>query len=287
MRALSVAAADAARHGCAAENGREPQLVAAGNEDAVGVIQLVDDLLAKALFALGDRHGHRLGAHRFEQLQVHGPGVIQLRRRGNDQDTRILHATEFDEAGEYLAVLAASLGAADRDAALADTAALADQGYRVLAFAFGEGGPRLAPGGVPAEPAGMTFLGFTGMIDPLRPGVVDARAAGGVGCNAATPRAEACDERSAEPEESAEDQPRRVGRRDEPSPLRQGRGEPDAERHSGETERGRQSAALTCHGPAERPADGDRRRRARAGLGVGQGRRQVDSSTGCSLSPSS
>jgi Ca2+-transporting ATPase len=73
-----------------------------------------------------------------------------------------------------------------RDAAPAHAAvmeAMTARGLRVLAFASGPAGPLPGKGGAPeppsaslpeASPSGLTFLGFTGMIDPLRPGVRQA-----------------------------------------------------------------------------------------------------------------
>ncbi len=51
---------------------------------------------------------------------------------------------------------------------------LARRGYRVLALADGALDQELTPGDTPAEPAGLRFLGFVGMIDPLRSGARDA-----------------------------------------------------------------------------------------------------------------
>lgn len=51
------------------------------------------------------------------------------------------------------------------------------QGSRVLALAEGTVPHPLDPSQTPPEPAHLTFLGFVGMIDPLRPGVRDAVAA--------------------------------------------------------------------------------------------------------------
>jgi magnesium-transporting ATPase (P-type) len=64
----------------------------------------------------------------------------------------------------------------------AHAASMADQGFRVLALARGLGGEDLDASQAPPEPQGLIFLGFVGMIDPLRPGVqkavVDCRLAG-------------------------------------------------------------------------------------------------------------
>ncbi len=53
---------------------------------------------------------------------------------------------------------------AGREAVLAHGRELAGRGLRVLAVAEG-------PGGDPADPRGLTFLGFVGIRDPLKPGV--------------------------------------------------------------------------------------------------------------------
>ena len=51
---------------------------------------------------------------------------------------------------------------------------LARKGYRVLALAQGKITEELGPSQIPKEPCNLEFLGFVGMIDPLRPGVRDA-----------------------------------------------------------------------------------------------------------------
>ncbi len=55
---------------------------------------------------------------------------------------------------------------------LAET--MGQQGYRVLALAEGTLPDQLAPAQTAPEPSDLTFLGFVGMIDPLRPGVHEA-----------------------------------------------------------------------------------------------------------------
>ena len=59
----------------------------------------------------------------------------------------------------------------------AEAEALAEQGYRLLALAEGDAPADLKQTKTPSEPTGLSFLGFVGMIDPLRPGVRDAVAA--------------------------------------------------------------------------------------------------------------
>jgi len=51
---------------------------------------------------------------------------------------------------------------------------MAKEGYRVLALAEGTVDADITPEEVPADPTGLTFLGFVGMVDPLRPGVQNA-----------------------------------------------------------------------------------------------------------------
>ena len=55
---------------------------------------------------------------------------------------------------------------------LAET--MGGQGYRVLALAEGTAPAELDPARAALEPSNLTFLGFVGMIDPLRSGVHDA-----------------------------------------------------------------------------------------------------------------
>lgn len=51
---------------------------------------------------------------------------------------------------------------------------MGQQGYRVLALAEGTSLAQLDPAQAAPEPSNLTFLGFVGMIDPLRPGTHDA-----------------------------------------------------------------------------------------------------------------
>lgn len=51
---------------------------------------------------------------------------------------------------------------------------MARRGFRVLAFADGRIEREIDPSMLPPEPSGLRFLGFTGMIDPLRQGVPEA-----------------------------------------------------------------------------------------------------------------
>ncbi len=51
---------------------------------------------------------------------------------------------------------------------------MAEQGYRVLALADGKPAQALTAEDVPTVPSALRFLGFVGMMDPLRPGAKDA-----------------------------------------------------------------------------------------------------------------
>lgn len=62
---------------------------------------------------------------------------------------------------------------ADRNELLERASMLAEQGYRVLALATGPA-PAVDASSAPSEPSGLEFLGFVGMIDPLRAGVREA-----------------------------------------------------------------------------------------------------------------
>jgi hypothetical protein len=84
-------------------------------------------------------------------------------------------------ASERVLAMCAWESESAHDAALTVAEAMAEQGYRVLALAEGVAPDTLDPSQTPAEPVELAFLGFVGMIDPLRPGVREAVAA----CHAA------------------------------------------------------------------------------------------------------
>jgi P-type Ca2+ transporter type 2C len=73
---------------------------------------------------------------------------------------RVLDMCRWDDATEHARLSA-------------EAAALAEQGFRVLGVAEGEQ-PGVDERSQPAEPSGLRFLGFVGMIDPLRDGVKQA-----------------------------------------------------------------------------------------------------------------
>lgn len=65
-------------------------------------------------------------------------------------------------------------GTVDVKAQLAVMNAMAGRGLRVLAFADGFIPEAIEPSAVPPQPSNLRFLGFTGMIDPLRSGTREA-----------------------------------------------------------------------------------------------------------------
>jgi len=67
--------------------------------------------------------------------------------------------------------------AQDHSISIEPAEAFAASGFRVLAVAQGSAPSDLDPSRIPAEPANLTFLGFVGMSDPLRPGAKEAVAA--------------------------------------------------------------------------------------------------------------
>jgi len=67
-----------------------------------------------------------------------------------------------------------ALSPAQQRDGLEQAAALAGQGLRVLALAEGTGLEPVAEQATPPEPKGLRWLGLLGLMDPLRPGVVEA-----------------------------------------------------------------------------------------------------------------
>ncbi len=121
---------------------------------------------------------HKLGRTREATLDT-WPALAQIpfepERKYAASFHRVDGATQVFVKGAPERVLDMCTGdEAQRDGAIAAAAELAQQGYRILAFAAGPSPVELRPGHLPPEPAGVTFLGFTCMIDPLRPGAREA-----------------------------------------------------------------------------------------------------------------
>lgn len=66
------------------------------------------------------------------------------------------------------------LDASELQSCEASALQLAEAGYRVIAFAVGDADPDQQPEDGHVSPENLCFLGFVGMIDPLRPGAVEA-----------------------------------------------------------------------------------------------------------------
>ena len=121
--------------------------------------------------------GQKLGYGRETALDAHAQ-VNEIPYESEHQ-----FAATFNEmAGEVRAcvkgaperVLPMCRDADDRSTLDAMAVEMASRGLRVLALAEGTGDEGANRSHAPAEPSSLTFLGFVGMIDPLRPGVREA-----------------------------------------------------------------------------------------------------------------
>lgn len=125
--------------------------------------------------------GHKLGLIREVELEA-APQVNEIPFEPERQYAATFHQLD----GEVRAAVKGApekvlpmcrLGEGAARGLLEQAESLAAQGYRVLALAEGpaEAGPSERE--TPAEPVGLSFLGFVGMIDPLRAGAGEAVAA--------------------------------------------------------------------------------------------------------------
>ena len=134
------------------------------------------DAVDVALLSLG----HKLGCERADALDSH-PQVNEIPFESEHQFAATFHGCPGGDAGVRVFVK----GAPERviamchdrldEAALEGIAlSLARRGFRVLALAEGDGAAGALESEAPPQPSGLSFLGFVGMIDPLRPGARDA-----------------------------------------------------------------------------------------------------------------
>ncbi|MCL4740600.1 MAG: HAD-IC family P-type ATPase [Phycisphaerales bacterium] len=134
-----------------------------------------------ALLALA----HKLGASRDDLIDRY-PEITRIDFEPERRYAASFHRTE-DGARVFVKgaperVLDMCAGVGDDDSLRRAAEDMARRGLRVLAIAEGDAPPSLDPSHAPPEPNGLRLLGFAGMIDPLRPGVVDAvRACGSAG----------------------------------------------------------------------------------------------------------
>lgn len=125
--------------------------------------------------------GHKLGWNHETTLDLH-PQVNEIPFEPEHQ-----FAASFNAHDDHVSVFvkgapervlamcsASGCGEFDRVQLEASTMRMAAQGYRILALAEGTLAEPIEPGDAPPVPAKLKFLGFVGMIDPLRPGVKDA-----------------------------------------------------------------------------------------------------------------
>ncbi|NQV23320.1 MAG: HAD-IC family P-type ATPase [Rhodopirellula sp.] len=121
--------------------------------------------------------GHKLGWIHEKALAAH-PQVNQI----PFESERQYAATYHNLGGQVRAFVKGApertlemCGEPDRKAErLKQAELMAARGYRVLALAEGDAPAGLTSDHAPPEPTELRFLGFVGMIDPLRPGVRDA-----------------------------------------------------------------------------------------------------------------
>ncbi len=123
---------------------------------------------------------HKLGQKR-EKLLEDFPQLSHI-----PYESERMYAASFhrDERGALVVVkgapervfdmCSAGLGHAERARLESVALRMAEAGLRVLAAAHGRVDAAMSPGDVPPTPSNLTLLGLAGMIDPLRPGVVEA-----------------------------------------------------------------------------------------------------------------
>ena len=125
--------------------------------------------------------GHKLGWNREATADRH-PQVNQIPFEPEHQFAASFNATEggvtvfVKGAPERIISMCSesSCGKFDKQELEAMAVQMAESGYRVLALADGALSEPLKSEELPPPPVGLRFLGFVGMIDPLRPGAIAA-----------------------------------------------------------------------------------------------------------------
>ena len=108
--------ADQLRDRRAAEDRREPELVAAGEEDAGGLLQALEPARLLAVAARVEvHHVDAARAELAEQLLVAAARLVRAARGRDHDDVGVVAAGDLHEAREDLRVVFLVLGAADRD----------------------------------------------------------------------------------------------------------------------------------------------------------------------------
>jgi len=119
--------------------------------------------------------GRKLDWTRESAIETH-PQVEQIPFESEQRFAATFHESEGETSvfvkGAPERILEMCSGVDRRE--LAAAGEMAQDGYRVLAIAEGTTDDELEPGEHPPEPSELTFLGFLGLIDPLRSGVETA-----------------------------------------------------------------------------------------------------------------
>ena len=116
MHTRRIAPPNALRHFGAAQRGRQPQLIAAGHEDSIGLIDVVQVFAGLTIFAGFERqHFGMAYAQPAKQFLVIAPGVVEFGGCRNNADARGLAAADIHEAIENLRIVEFFLGPANRD----------------------------------------------------------------------------------------------------------------------------------------------------------------------------
>jgi magnesium-transporting ATPase (P-type) len=121
--------------------------------------------------------GHKLGWQHEATLDAH-PQINEIPFESEHQFAATFNEVDGEPRvfvkGAPERVLAMCDGIQDRTTVESIALEMAESGLRVLALAEGDGHGGADPAHAPPEPSRLAFLGFVGMIDPLRPGVREA-----------------------------------------------------------------------------------------------------------------
>lgn len=121
--------------------------------------------------------GHKLGWQREASLDAH-PQLNEIPFESEHQFAATFNEIDGEVTvfvkGAPERVLSMCRDGNDKPELEAIALEMASRGFRVLALAEGNGDAGADRSQAPPEPADLTFLGFVGMIDPLRPGVREA-----------------------------------------------------------------------------------------------------------------
>ncbi len=121
--------------------------------------------------------GHKIGWLREATLDAH-PQINEIPFESEHQFAATFNEIDGDVRvfvkGAPERILAMCRDEEDRFKLEAMASEMASRGLRVLALGEGKGDEGVESSHAPSEPSNLSFLGFFGMIDPLRPGVREA-----------------------------------------------------------------------------------------------------------------